>query len=102
MQGQGGVATLSAVELRRRIGAKEVSPVEVLEASIDCIAATNPAVNAIAATDYTRARQQAQVAERAVLRGEELGALHGLPPGIKDLGDTAGLVTTQGPPVDRD
>ncbi|HEU0060468.1 MAG TPA: amidase [Hyphomicrobiaceae bacterium] len=102
MEGQGELATLSAVELRRGIGAKQISPVEVLEASIDRIGAIDPAVNAIAATDYTRARQQAQAAERAVLRGEDLGALHGLPTGIKDLSDTEGLLTSHGSPRYRD
>ncbi len=102
MDGQGDLATLSAVELRRRIGCKEISPVELLEASIDRIGAIDPAVNALAATDYARARQQAQAAERAVLRGEELGALHGLPTGVKDLSDTEGLLTSHGSPLYRD
>ena len=48
--------TLSSVELRRRIGTKDISPVELLDACIARIDAVNPAVNAIAATDYARAR----------------------------------------------
>jgi Asp-tRNA(Asn)/Glu-tRNA(Gln) amidotransferase A subunit family amidase len=96
------LASLSAVELRWRIGRKEISPVEVLEASIDRIASIDPAVNAIAARDYARARQRAKAAEGAVLRGEELGALHGLPTGVKDLSDTEGLLTTHGSPLYRD
>lgn len=87
---------LSAVELRRRIGRKEISPVELLEACIARIEAVNPAVNAICATDYPRARATAREAEVQVLRGEPLGALHGLPLGVKDLQDTAGLLTTSG------
>ena len=54
--------TLSSVELRRRIGTKEISPVELLETCIARIDAVNPAVNAIAATDYERARAQAKAA----------------------------------------
>jgi amidase len=96
------LAALSAVELRRRIGRKEVSPVAVLEACIERIGSIDPAVNAIAATDYARARQQAEAAERAVLRGEELAALHGLPIGVKDLSDTEGLLTSYGSPLYRD
>ena len=76
---------LSAVELRRRIGAKQLSPIELLEACIARIQALNPAVNAVTATDYRAARDQALVAERAVMNGDELGRLHGLPTGIKDL-----------------
>ena len=87
---------LSAVELRRRIGRKEISPVELLEACIARIEAVNPAVNAICATDFERARTTARQAEAQVLRGEPLGPLHGLPLGVKDLQDTAGLLTTCG------
>lgn len=91
----------SAVELRRLIGAKEISPVELLEACIARIEAINPAVNAITATDYAAARAAAQAAERKVLAGEPLGLLHGLPLGVKDLEDTAGLLTTYGSPMSR-
>jgi len=94
--------TESAVELRRRIGTKEISPVELLDACIERIERVNPRVNAIAATCYERARQEAKAAEAAVLRGEPLGLLHGLPVGIKDLEETAGLLTTYGSPLYRD
>src|SRR5262249_21284233 len=92
----------SAVELRRRIGAKEISPVDVLEACIARIERLNPSVNAVTATCYGRARAEAKAAERAVLAGEPLGLLHGLPTGIKDLDDTGGLLTTYGSPIYRD
>ena len=92
----------SAVELRRKIGAKEISPVELLAACIDRIERINPAVNAVTATCYDRARAEAAAAEKAALRGEPLGLLHGLPAGIKDLDDTAGLLTTYGSPLYRD
>ena len=92
---------LTAVELRRAIGAKEISPVELLDACIDRIGRLNPAVNAVTATCYERAREEAKAAEHAVMRGEPLGVLHGLPTGIKDLDDTAGLLTTYGSPLYR-
>lgn len=92
---------LSAVELRRRIGARQLSPVELLEACIARIEALNPHVNAITATAYARARAEARAAEAAVLRGEPLGLLHGLPLGVKDLEETAGLLTTYGSPIYR-
>ena len=92
---------LSTVELRRRIGTKEISPVELLEASIGRIEALNPAVNAITATDFTGARKLALLAERDARKGERLGPLHGLPTGIKDLHETAGLLTTYGSPLYR-
>lgn len=91
-----------AVALRRRIGAKEISPVELLEACIGRIERINPAVNAVTATCYERAREEARAAEKAVLRGEPLGLLHGLPTGIKDLDETGGVLTTYGSPLYRD
>ena len=93
---------LSSVELRRRIGSKEISPVELMEAAIARIEALNPSVNAICATVYGRARREAKAAEKAALAGDPLGPLHGLPTGIKDLHDAEGLLTTQGSPLYRD
>lgn len=93
---------LSAVEARRRIGTKELSPVELLDACISRIEAINPAVNAVTATAFDEARATARTAEAAVLAGERLPLLHGLPVGVKDLNDTAGLLTTYGSPVFRD
>lgn len=87
---------LPAIELRRLIGARRLSPVELMDACIARIDRYNPAVNAIAATDFERARAAAREAETAVMRGEALGPLHGLPLGVKDLQDTAGLLTTYG------
>jgi amidase len=91
----------SAVELRRMIGAREISPLELLDACIERIEAINPAVNAVTATCYEQAREAAKAAERAVMNGEPLGLLHGLPLGVKDLEDTAGLLTTYGSPMSR-
>jgi len=93
---------LSAVELRRLIGRKSISPVELLESCLKRIEAVNPALNAITATCIERARAEAKAAEKAVLAGDDLGALHGLPIGIKDLNETAGLKTTWGSPIYKD
>jgi Asp-tRNA(Asn)/Glu-tRNA(Gln) amidotransferase A subunit family amidase len=88
--------TLSAVEQRRLIGRRALSPRELMQACIARIESLNPAVNAIAATDFERALLQAADAEAAVMRGDTLPALHGLPLGVKDLLDTAGLLSTSG------
>ena len=96
------LVSLSAVEMRRRIGTKEISPVELLEACLDRIEEVNPAVNAVTATCVARARKEAKAAETAVRRGEELPLLHGLPTGIKDLEETKDLLTTYGSPLYRD
>jgi amidase len=92
------LVSLSAVEMRRMIGAKQLSPVELLDACIGQIERYNPAVNAICATDFDRARDQAKRDERAVMDQDELGIIHGLPTGVKDLHFTAGLLTTLGSP----
>ncbi|HVE22633.1 MAG TPA: amidase family protein [Acidocella sp.] len=93
---------LSATEARRLIGLKQLSPVELLDSNLRRIEAVNPAVNAVVAMDVPAARAAAQAAEAAVMRGEVLGALHGLPVGVKDLEETAGLRTTFGSPLFKD
>lgn len=87
---------LSAIEARRAIGRRELSPVELLESCLSRIEATNGAVNAMVAMDVDAARKRAAEIEQAVGRGEEVGPLAGLPIGVKDLHATAGLRTTHG------
>ena len=87
---------LDAVEQRRLIGTKEISPVELLESTLERIDKVNGQVNAIVAMDVENAKADAKEAEKAVMDGEDLGILHGLPVGIKDLEATAGLRTTYG------
>ena len=93
---------LSAVAARRLIGARKLSPVELLESCLARIAAANPAVNAMVAMDTDRARAAAKAAEAQVMAGAPLGALHGLPLGIKDLEETEALRTTFGSPIFAD
>ena len=89
---------LTAVEARRLIGARKLSPVELLDSCIGRIEAANPTVNAIVTTAFDRAREEARAAEAAVLRGDALGPLHGLPVAIKDNQDTQGIRTVYGSP----
>ncbi|NRF50479.1 amidase, partial [Pseudomonas stutzeri] len=72
------ICNFSAVELRRLIGTKEISAVEVLTAFRERIESVNPGVNAIVATCWARAEQEAKRADQAVLRGDALGLLHGV------------------------
>jgi amidase len=81
------LAYTSAAEIARRIGAKEVSPVEVMEATLDRIEARNPSLNALIFLDLDGARKNARAAEDAVMRGDVIGPLHGVPAAIKDLFD---------------
>ncbi len=93
---------LSAVEARRLIGRRALAPSALLESCIARMEAVDPAVNAMIARDYGAARAAARRADEAVAVGEPLGLLHGLPLGVKDLDDAAGLPTTFGSPLFRD
>ena len=87
---------LSAVEARRQIGAKTLSPTELLESTLARIDKTNATYNAVVAMDADAARKAAKATEARLARGEDIGALGGLPIGVKDLQATAGLRTTKG------
>src|ERR1700752_2133683 len=93
---------LTAVEARRLIGQKRLAPSELLASCIARIEAVDHAVNAIPARDFDRARETAERADAAVVRGEELPLLFGLPIGIKDLQETKDLVTTRGSVIYKD
>jgi amidase len=93
---------LTAIELRRLIGSKQISPRELLASCRARVEQVNPAVNAFVATCWGRAETEAKAAERAVLEGAQLGPLHGLPIGVKDLVRTEGLRTTWGSPLFAD
>ena len=69
---------LSAVAARRLIGAKKLSPVELLESCIKRIEQVDGAVNAITAIDIAAARKAAKRAEAEVMAGASLDVLHGL------------------------
>ncbi|HMB75635.1 MAG TPA: amidase family protein [Kiloniellaceae bacterium] len=86
----------TALELREMIAGKAISPVELYRACEQRIDRVNPVVNAIVARDEAGGLAAAQAAEAQVMRGGPLGPLHGLPVGIKDLAETAGLRTTFG------
>ncbi|WP_346831454.1 amidase [Pseudomonas abietaniphila] len=87
-----------ATRLAELIRTREVSPVEVMQAHLDRIEAVDPQVNAIV-TVVDDALQSAKAAERAVLSGEPLGVLHGVPFTAKDSIDTAGVLTQRGSPI---
>jgi len=93
---------LTAVDARRLIGRKQLAPSELLTSCIARIEAVDHAVNAMVARDFERARAAARQADEAVARGDDLPPLHGLPIGIKDLQETAGLRTTHGSVIFRD
>src|SRR6266508_6328102 len=87
-------ATLQQVA--KLIRAQKVSPVEVVDACLKRIEDLNPTLNAFITVLADQAREQAQVAETEIKAGKWLGPLHGIPVGIKDFYDTAGIKTTAG------
>jgi len=90
------LALLPAVTLARMIRARAVSPVEVLDAVLDSVAHHEPSLNSFCTMMVEDARLAARTAESAVMRGEALGPLHGVPVTIKDLLLTRGVRTMRG------
>ena len=89
-------ADLGAIEARQLIARKALSPVELASACIERVEDVDHAVNALVARRFDALLDEAKAAEDAVMSGEALGALHGLPFGVKDMIDVKGLPTTFG------
>lgn len=87
-----------ATTLADLVRTKAVSPVEIVQAHLDRIATVNPQINAIV-TVADGALAAAKAAEAAVLAGDDLGPLHGVPFTVKDSIDTAGVLTQRGSPI---
>jgi len=88
------LAFISTTELRRLIRERALSPVELTEALLRQVERVNPVVNAFCTVAADQALAAARAAEAAVMRGDRLGILHGIPVGIKDMIPTAGIRTT--------
>lgn len=82
---------VSALELKGRIAAKEISPVDVVESALRRLHEVEPTLNNFATLTEDLARKSAKEAESAVVRGDRLGLLHGLPISIKDLITVGGV-----------
>jgi aspartyl-tRNA(Asn)/glutamyl-tRNA(Gln) amidotransferase subunit A len=85
-----------ATDLAGLIRTRRISPVELVEQVLDRIDALQPSLNAFITITADRARADARRAEDAVMRGDPLGALHGIPFSVKDLTHTADVRTTMG------
>jgi aspartyl-tRNA(Asn)/glutamyl-tRNA(Gln) amidotransferase subunit A len=83
-------------DVARLIRTQKVSPVEVVEACLKRIEDLNPKLNAFITVLADQAREQARAAEAEIKVGKWRGPLHGVPVGIKDFYDTAGIKTTAG------
>jgi aspartyl-tRNA(Asn)/glutamyl-tRNA(Gln) amidotransferase subunit A len=88
---------LTLAEVAERLRRRELSPVELVEAVLDRIAAVDPRLNAFTTlVPRETVLDEARRAERELAAGRCLGPLHGVPVGVKDLIDTAGIRTTYG------
>ena len=86
----------SATELALAIRNKQLSPVELMEAVLARAETLNPKLNAFCLLLPEQAMAQARDAEQAVMRGDPLGVLHGLPLSVKDMILTKGLRSMMG------
>ncbi|MCS2608532.1 amidase [Halomonas dongshanensis] len=85
---------LTLAQAGAAIKARELSPVELVEAALLQIEIHELEINAFVCVWEDTARQQAREAERDIQRGRYRGSLHGIPIALKDLFDVAGLPTT--------
>ena len=92
----GSIPAMSAVEIRDRIAAGELSACEVTEACLDRISQAEPTIRAWAWLDPDYARVQARALDARRAAGKPLGALHGVPVGLKDIIDTQDIPTEYG------
>lgn len=93
---------MPAGELAVAIRTKRLSPIEVTEAVLARIEKVNPTLNAFCTVTADVARAQAKAAEAAVMRGDTLGPIHGVPFSVKDLVITKGIRTTWGSKIYAD
>ncbi|MBC9876751.1 amidase [Bradyrhizobium sp. INPA01-394B] len=93
------ICDLSATDLARAIAGGELSARAAVEAHLARIAEQNPQLAAFVTIDADGARRAADICDAAAA---PIGPLHGVPVGVKDLTDTAGLRTTYGSVLFRD
>ena len=92
----GDAADLPIAEVGRRLRDGSLTAIALLEAVLARIAEREPAYLSFYVVDATRAREAARRADAELATGRDRGPLHGIPVGIKDMIDVAGLPTTAG------
>lgn len=90
------LAYMPATELARLIREKQLSPINVVRNALERIEEVNPSLNCFCFVYPEEALELARKAEQAVMSGDDIGPLHGLPFAIKDLTPTKGKRTTLG------
>jgi aspartyl-tRNA(Asn)/glutamyl-tRNA(Gln) amidotransferase subunit A len=90
------VAWMPATEQTALVRSKQLSPVELVRGVLERIERLNPTLNAFCTVTAEAALAAARRAEQALMKGESLGPLHGIPFSIKDLTLTRGVLTMSG------
>lgn len=85
---------LTISQVNKLIRAEKISPVELVHTCLERIGELNSKLNAFITVLSSEAQQQAKQAEEEIKKGNWRGPLHGIPVGIKDFYDTAGIKTT--------
>src|SRR5713101_8973031 len=96
------LALLPAHILSSEIGARRLSPVDLVDALLERIRANDGKLHAFVEVYGEEARLAAEAADRAIRSGHAIGPLHGIPIALKDLIEIEGRVTTGGSEVWRD
>ena len=94
-----GTVNLTATDMVSELRSKNISARELMEAHLEMIDLVNPKVNAIVTLHAELGLKGADLADKAMARGDALGILHGLPTAHKDLVLTEGIRTTYGSPL---
>ena len=89
----------SATTLSQKLSNGDISPLELMDATISRIEAVNPLINALPILCLEKAREQARAMTVAGRNPDVDGPLWGLPLAVKDYNDLAGAVTTYGSPL---
>jgi len=87
---------MSARQLAGQIHSGALSPVELIEKTLDRIERVNPMINAFVAVRAEEALKEAREQEARIAKGMDPGPLAGIPVGVKDLEDVNGMVTSFG------
>ena len=87
---------MSALDIARRIRNRELSPLEVIKTVLARLERLNPELNAFVSVRYDEAMAEAEAMHNRLQMGDDAGILAGIPVGIKDVEDVAGLPTTYG------
>jgi hypothetical protein len=85
---------MTLVEAAGAIAARKLSPVELMSALLERIGRLDPKLNVFIRLDAEAAMEEARAAEAEIVSGRLRGPLHGVPVGVKDIIDVAGLPTT--------